>query len=163
VSTTMPVATDHASASTSVTFGSVRSVGGTFPVILVHTVASSLRSRNTPPVVAIVVTSRVLEPPPFFSLFLPIRILLAPFSNTPSSAGPPVPRLVAVTLGTVRRARVLDRGRELLRMPRRHQPIGRAPRRVRESDADGPLQVRAQQDVSRRVGLRPAQRRRLPL
>src|ERR1700742_4264990 len=68
VSTTMPVATDHASTSGSVTLGSVRSVGGTFPVTLVHAVASSLRSRNTPPVIAIVVISRALEPSPFLPL-----------------------------------------------------------------------------------------------
>ena len=61
VSTTMPVATDHASASGKVTFGSVRSVGGTFPVTFVHAVASTLRSRNTPPVTATVVTSARLR------------------------------------------------------------------------------------------------------
>src|ERR1700744_3170888 len=96
VSTTMPVATDQASASGNVTLGSVRSVGGTFPVTLVHAVASILRSRNTPPFTAPGVTSGVLEPSPFLALFLPIRILLAPFSDALSSHGLPVTRLGAV-------------------------------------------------------------------
>src|SRR5580692_4592321 len=149
VSTTTPVATDHASASTRVTFGSVRSVGGTFPVILVHAVPSSLRSRNTPPVIATVVASRVLEPLSFF-LLLPIRILPAPFSDAPSSHGLPVAWLV-VARRAVPRPGAFYRGRQLLRVTRRYQPVRHALARVREADVDGAPQVGAQQDESRRV------------
>src|ERR1700685_3561351 len=77
---TRAVATPQASASGSVTLGSVRSVGGFRPVILVQAAASTLRSTIRPPVVANVVTSRVLEPPEP-SLFLLIRCLLAPLCN----------------------------------------------------------------------------------
>src|ERR1700761_8664273 len=63
-----PVTTAKASASGSVTFGSVKSVGGTFPVALVHAVASSLRSRNTPPVTATVVTSCLLAKSAFLAI-----------------------------------------------------------------------------------------------
>ena len=79
VSTMIPVATPQASASGSVTFGSVRSVGGTRPVTFFHAAASPLRSSSSPPVVAIVVISVVEPPAP--SLFLLIRSLLAPLRN----------------------------------------------------------------------------------
>src|SRR6202012_96746 len=80
VSSTRAVATPHASASGSVTLGSVRSVGGFLPVTFVHAAASTLRSTIRPPVVANVVTIRVLEPPEP-SLFLLIGCLLAPLRN----------------------------------------------------------------------------------
>src|ERR1700734_1786818 len=68
-STITPVATAQISTSARVTLGLARSVGGSLPVIFVHAVASTLRSTNTPPAVAMVVTSLALVPP---SPFLPI-------------------------------------------------------------------------------------------
>src|SRR5271165_882013 len=132
------------SASTRVTRGSVRSIGGFLPVTFSQPVASSLRTTNATPVLAIITS--ICPPESSFLFFLAIRCLLIPLGDASSSHGLPL---------------TLDGGRQLVRVPGRDQPVRHPATRIGEPDVHGALQVGAQHQVGRRVRPRAAQQRGL--
>src|SRR5580693_9788083 len=106
VSTVMPATTAQVSASLTLTVVSAGSVGGVFPVALVHATLSSLRAANTAPAVTSVPIRRL---PP---LFLPIR---SPPRRRHSRHHPTVSRLrwIAATTSSGRLLAISQYGAEL--------------------------------------------------